>query len=543
MRSIARRTAALVAVPALALTGLVTTSSPASAAADPKPAPDAASWLVAQLDNGIVHNDQYDFDDIGLSADIGFALATAGGHDATVADIAAAVAPRAQDEWYTSTYQGVTTLYAGSLAKAAAFAQAAGADPTDFGGQDLISRLEGTVSTTPPTTGRVQDENNDYGDTNVFGQAYAAEALATAGSPSAPSVTTFLLQQQCADGWFRLELADRTAPDQSCDGDPSSTPDTDATAIALAALVGMHDDALAPAIDRAEQWLLDTQKPNGAWGGGQTTEAANTNSTGLAGSVLGDLGDTGAAQDAAAWVRAHQAANVGSCTRFAATDLGTVAYDDAARTALIGSAIAADTADQFRRATAQALPVLRWAQSAGEPHALMSPEYVKGGSRAQVGVIGAAPGEALCARRLPGGADTLGWADRHGEGHLAVRVPNRTETTRVRVWNGDGAIGTVRINSLGRTHLRVTLKAKRVDAGHRQVVTVRHLAPGEQATVHVRWPNGRHSASASGSAGQANRHGVFRARFTVPHRFGTAKVKAFGQFHNRRGATSFVVIR
>ena len=146
MHRITARAATLLAVPALTLTALAATSAPASAAVDPTPVDVGASWLSSQLTDGIVHNDQYDFDDIGLSADVGLGLAAVGGHDDTVHAIAAAVEPRAHDEWYTSTYDGVTTLYAGSLAKAAVFAQTAGADPTDFGGEDLISELEGTVS-------------------------------------------------------------------------------------------------------------------------------------------------------------------------------------------------------------------------------------------------------------------------------------------------------------------------------------------------------------------------------------------------------------
>ena len=543
-----RRTATLLAAPALVVTALVGTSAPASAATDPAPVGAGAAWLESQLNDGVIHYDDgtYSFDDLALSADVGFALEAVGGHDDTVAQIVAAVAPRAHDEWYTSTYDGVTTLYAGSLAKAAAFAQATGADPTAFGGQDLITTLEGTVAGPGPTAGRFQDENNDYGDTNTFGQAYAAEALDAAGSTSAASVTAFLLEQQCSGGWFRLNFADRGAAAQSCDGGPAadSEPDTDATAIALTALVSMHDDALVPAIQRAEQWLLDTQHANGSWGGGPTTEVANANSTGLAGAVLGQLGDTQAAQDAAALVRAHQLARVGACAPYRAADLGAVAYDDATRSALTSGVDAdATTQDQVRRATAQALPVLAFAQPAGETHALASPEYVKGGTRVGVGVIGAAPGEMLCAKRLPGDAGNHGWANRNGEGHLRVHVPARTATNRIRVWNGAGVVDTVHVNALGPAQLTVSLQSKRVAGGHDQTVTLRGLEPGEMAEIDIRWPRNGSGASGQGVGGQANRNGVFHATFRVPHAPGTAAVKGFGQFKNRKDTASFTVTR
>lgn len=546
MRSIARRTSALVAVPALALTGLVAASTPASATPDPTPSTDAAAWLEAQLTDGVVHNDQYGFDDVALSADVGFALARLGGHDATVDEIAAAIAPRAHDEWYTSTFEGVTTLYAGSVAKAAAFADVAGADPTDFGGEDLIALLEDSVSTTAPTNGRVQDENNSFGDTNTFGQAYAVQALHEAGSPLAASVVTFLLQQQCPGGWFRLDLAARDAAEQKCRSGSGAIPDTDATAIALAALVSIDDPALEVAggpIERAEAWLLEKQRDNGAWGGGPTTKQPNANSTGLAGWVLAQLGNTEAAQNGAAWLRSHQLANVGGCAPYRARDLGAVAYDDALRLSL-RDGIDATTQDQARRATAGALALLPLAEQAGDTQVLSSPGYVKAGGHTEVGVIGAAPGEALCAQVLPHGHGTVSHADElGGEAHLGFRVPDEAGTIKVRVSSATGRIDTVELHSLGKATLRVSVTRARVAGGATQTVTVRGLAPGEPAQISVAWPTSGQGGSGEGVGGQANRRGVFKATFEVPNHGGAAVVKARGQFKNRKGSTSFIVTR
>lgn len=534
MRPIVRRTASILVVPALALSTLGVLSSPASAEPDPVPADAGAAWLAGQLTDGIVHNDDYDFDDVALSADVGLALQAVGGHDETVDQIAAAVEPRAEGEWYTSTFDGVTTLYAGSLAKTARFAQATGADATDFGGEDLIAMLEGTVSSTAPTTGRVQDENNDFSDTNTFGQAYAAQALASAGSPSAIPVTGFLLEQQCADGWFRLDFAERDAPEQTCDGDPASVPDTDATATALMAMASMDDVSLAPAIDKAEGWLLSTQRRNGAWGGGPTTEAPNANSTGLAGWALAEVGGNDeAVADAAAWVRGHQATNVASCTDYAAADLGAIAYDNAAIQAVATDPIVAATQDQFRRTTAQALPVLQWAPTgAGEPRALFTAEYVKAGGRKPVGVIDAAPGEALCA--VLGEQSVLGYADVDGDADLKVLIPSKTAISRVKVANAGGRFGTVEINALGKSTLHVSLKS-RLAKGKKQIVKVTRLAAAEPVTVKV---DGRQVAN-----DQANAKGVFATSFKVTGKPRRAKVVVRGAFGTRKASKTFTVVR
>lgn len=542
MRPIARRTAALVAVPALALAGLAATSAPAQAAADPAPSNAAASWLESQLTDGIVHNDQFGFDDIALSADVGFALAAFGGHDATVDQITAAIEPRAHDEWYTYTDGSTTTLYAGSLAKTAAYADAVGADPTSFGGHDLVSMLEGTVSTVPPTTGRVEDVNNAYGDTNTFGQAYAVQVLHAAGSPQAAPALAFLLQQQCSGGWFRLDFSPRAKADQSCDGARRPVADTDATAIALQTMVSLHDDALVPAIDKAEAWLLETQYPNGAWDGRPNSPQPNANSTGLVGSVLADLGDTDQALDGAAWLRGHQLTNVGSCSAFRASDLGAVSYDNAARASLLETPVDAAMQDQIRRATASGLALLPLAQAGtGTPNVLFAPGYVKAGGTTQVGVNDAAPGEPLCAKL--GSRSTPGWADPAGDASLKVRVPAKPGTSTVTVANAGGVFGDAELHALGGKKLTVTLRSARVAVGHREVITVTGLAPGEDAQIAIVWPSRAGSGAGQATGGQANSHGVFRYTVTAPNRPGTATVKATGAFRNRKGTTSFVVTR
>lgn len=537
MRPIVRGAAALLAAPALALSALVATSAPASAA-DPAPSERAADWLEAQLTDGIVHNDEYGFDDIALSGDVAFALEGFGGHDDAVASIMAAIEPRAHDEWYTSTFEGVTTTYAGSLAKAAALVQRTGGDTADFGGHDLVAELAATVSTTGATAGRVQDVNNDFGDTNTFGQAYAAEVLDAAGSELADPVTDFLLAQQCDPGWFRLYFADRDAADQTCDGDAGSQADPDATAIAVLSLLPQADDTdVAAALVSARAWLLDQQRAGGAFIGGPTTAVPNANSTGIVGTALAALGETAAAEKAAGWLRGHQLVNVAGCTTFASADVGAVAYDDQGRAALARKPISKTVRDQVRRATVQALGVLPLAPAgAGEIDVLRSPDYVRAGGKVTFGFIGAAPGEAICARIAGGGPNGTGWADALGEGDVTVKVPAGGAITKhtYRVGNESGLLDTVRVTALGKQKLAVSVAKQRVPAGRMQSVTVRGLAPGELTTIAV---------GSTEVRGQANGKGVVKARFTVVGKPGVRKVQAHGQFKNRSGSARFTVTR
>lgn len=536
MHRSALRTAAALAVPALALTALVGTSTPASAA-DSGPSVAGASWLEAQLTDGLIHNDQYDTDDYGLSIDTALALAAVGGHDDTVSAIAAAVSDNLDAYTTGDAFGDAGSHYAGAVAKALWLSEVIG-DPD----ADLQQQLEALVSTEAPTEGRIADVSS-YGDyANVLGQSYAAEGLAAAGSSSAEAVTDFLVDQQCDQGWFRLNFSDPGAADQTCDGDATSIPDTDATAIALMAMVSMHDDALVPAIDKAEAWLLSTQKPNGAWGGGKQTKPANANSTGLAGWALGELGgDDAAVARAAAWVRGHQLTNVANCVYYADADLGAIGYDTNAVQAAGTSPIDVEKQDQFRRATAQALPVLQWApEGAGDPNVLLAPDYVKAGSTVSVGVNGATPGEALCA--MLGEESVLGFANADGEAHLPVVLLKKPGKSTVTVANADGPFGTADIDALGKKKLHVSLK-HRVAAGKKQVVKVRGLAPGEMVSVTITWHSTDHSSSGDGTGGQANGKGKFTASVKVPHQPGKAKVKVTGAFGNRKASKTFTVTR
>ena len=306
----------------------------------------AGDWLASQLTDGLIHNDVYDFDDYGLTADTGMALAAVGGHAGPVRQIKRALA-RHVDSWTTGVDFGSNDVYAGSVAKALVFAQTTGARPRHFGGVDLVKRLNGRISSKSGIAGRLQDRTTGTDYANTLGQAYAAAGLTKARSAKAKPAVRFLLRQQCSAGFFRLYFADASAKNQTCDGAARKhrAPDTDATAIAVLNLQSIKrpSRAVKRSIADALTWLVRHQKRNGSFGGGPTTAASNTNSTGLAAWALARGEKCRAADNAADWVAGLQRKN------------GAIAYDRAA----FRAGISADTRDQWRRATAQAAPGLK----------------------------------------------------------------------------------------------------------------------------------------------------------------------------------------
>lgn len=397
-----RRSAAALATASLVVAGLGFTTAPANAHPAGDRATNAgATWLTGQLTNGLVHNDQFGgFDDYGLSADFALALKAVGGHDAAVTTIADAVAPNV-----TSWYDSFGTIYTGSAAKAAVLAQTAGKNATNFGGQNLQTVVEDRVATAAPIVGRVQntgetDFQPPFGPVdslNVISQSFAARALTTLGSAKAGDVTTFLLDQQCTEGFFRATLtSDKTATEQGCVA--GDTPSVDTTALSVINLLdtaGASDAAKAAAASAAA-WLKTQQAADGSFSAG-ATEGYNANSTGLAGWALAKAGDTASATKAAGWLRGVQIADLAPCTTTLAAENGAVAYkpDTLATTRTTGS-IAAGQRDQFRRATAQALPALASVPAGTGPLAVSAPATAVEKSTVTVTVAGLGAGEAGC---------------------------------------------------------------------------------------------------------------------------------------------------
>jgi hypothetical protein len=336
---------------------VLTLVAPADASVASKAPGRAGHWLERQLTGGLVHNDQYAFDDYGLTADTALALRALGGHRDTLTQIGDALAQHV-DSWTTGADYGTDDVYAGSVAKAVVLARAVRADPTNFGGVDLIDRLDGLVATQAPIKGRIQDHGaSDYA--NVIGQAFAVRALGRGDSATYRSVRNFFLKQQCRAGYFRLNFAAADAASQTCDGGDaaSSAPDPDVTSLAVLSLEALpaaerRTRKVRTAIHDAVVWLKGQQRKNGALGGGTSTKRANANSTGLAGWAFAAAGRCGAAVEAATWVRKLQV------TDQVAGERGGIAYDRPGFRAAKADGITTETRDQWRRATTQAAPAL-----------------------------------------------------------------------------------------------------------------------------------------------------------------------------------------
>jgi hypothetical protein len=174
--------------------------------------------------------------------------------------------------------------YAGPLGKLVIGVVAQGGDPTDFGGQDLVARLEGLMT----VDGRFSDKSN-FGDptnpsgdySNTIGQVLDIIALGRATGSVPDAAGDYLLDQQCSDGGFRGNLDVAGA---------ACTSDADATAFAAQALVGLlgADD---PATLDALGWLSSHQAPNGGFRNDDGQYNANTAGVAAQAFAAGGLDD------------------------------------------------------------------------------------------------------------------------------------------------------------------------------------------------------------------------------------------------------------
>ncbi len=525
MRTTLRRVAAF-ATPVLALSLVASATQPSYADTTPS-STSGASWLAGQLTNGVVHNDQFDFDDYGLSVDFGLAFAAIGTQAAALQSVSSAMATHVHD--YTEPGFG-TDISAGGTAKVLRLAQVSGADPRSYGGVDLVTRLE----TLTGSNGRIADDTTTPSDpdfANTIGQSFAVEGLTVAGSSEAAAATTFLLAQQCSAGWFRLGFSPAASPDQSCNGAaPAASPDTDVTALAILALRSRPaDPAVEQSLTKATAWLKSVQLADGSFGGGTATDTPNTNSTGLAAAALGSVCSVGAADKSADWVRTLQvpAGQTGPL----ASSVGAVAYDPAAKTAGQASGISTTTADQWRRATSQAALGLVWDDSAPATVQVSGPtKYVKGGEPVTVTITGAAAGERLCATTSSG---TTALTGNGAALFYTVDTSKKDQDLVVSATTGPGSDAAT-IQVLGKKRLKPKL-ADTVSRGDRAVVRLKGLDKKEKVKLFV---DGKLVAK-----GRATRKGVFVGRFVARFEVGTHTLKAVGQFANRKGATTFRVVR
>lgn len=347
------RTLKRVAATAAASTLCAITLLPVTAEAVVSPsATDAGRWLAGELTDGLIHNNQYAFDDYGLTLDVLMALQEADTQGSKQDAIVSAMRRNIKSYVYnfpsTAPSDGV---WAGSASKALIAVQAAEKNDEDFGGVNLVSVVESAVVASGSDKGRIKDKDiagfpdptipADY--SNLLYQSYGLQGLAQARSAKVGEVRDFLLKQQCTGGYFRLYY-------DEC------KPDIDATAIAIRAMAAAKADGvsgLAGPLTEATGWLVRQQKSDGSFGGGESTKDSNSNSTGLGASALALRGKGSAAQRAAAWIYDFQVAS--SSGSKLQGERGAVALNREGLDAGKADGITDSTEDQWRRATSQAI--------------------------------------------------------------------------------------------------------------------------------------------------------------------------------------------
>jgi hypothetical protein len=142
-------------------------------------------------------------------------------------------------------------------------AHALGADPTSFGGTNLVARLLATEQTTPPNAGRFGTDAQvpDF-NSGPYDQGLALAALKAVGMSAPAASVSWLQQAQCPNGGW-------TAPDpvtNPCDGDPGAGngPDTNTTALALQGLAAQNG-LTASISSSALSFLKNGQNADGGW--------------------------------------------------------------------------------------------------------------------------------------------------------------------------------------------------------------------------------------------------------------------------------------
>lgn len=318
----------------LAVAGIVGVGAAAGAQADAggsRSTREVGGFLARQLDayDGVLPYPGTDQADPGLSIDAVLGMLATGVGPEQARRAVSAVAPE------LGTYLGPgiapSELYAGPVAKTVLLATAMGGDPRAFAGRDLVADLAGLEG----ADGRYADRTA-YGDTsNTYTQALGILATTRVAGEAPARPVGFLLDQQCADGGFRLYVTD-----DGCVSDP------DPTALAVTALRDTGEHAAA---DRALGYLRARMGADGGIGGGTGASSPNSNTTGLSAMAFALSGEAwgDAARDAQNFLLSLQfGCDADESLR------GAVAYDAAAYADVLASG--RPVSDQERRSSAQA---------------------------------------------------------------------------------------------------------------------------------------------------------------------------------------------
>jgi Squalene-hopene cyclase C-terminal domain len=184
----------------------------------------------------------------------------------------------------------------GQLANLILAAHVLGANPSNFGGTNLVARLLATEQTSGPNAGRFGTDAQDVAfNAGTVDQGLALAALAAVGVKADTASLTWLEDQQCTDGGW-------TDPDNvntPCDPDPilSAFPneDTNTTSYAIQGLAA-QGALSAPVSTKALSFLTGAQDSDGGWPFSPNTaanpETSDPNSTALVIQALVALGQS-----------------------------------------------------------------------------------------------------------------------------------------------------------------------------------------------------------------------------------------------------------
>lgn len=569
-------------------------SSPASAATDVPAAKANSAWLADQLeDDGTLQNPLGgSLPDHGLMIDTIIAMAASGDQPLAEPIVRYLDEGRHASDYFT--WDGLVPgmgfediITGGATAKVLVAALASKRNPRSFGGSDMVRETLGTIVKTDVdfsgyiagSQGRVNDysknpEFKDYvsNNANMFGQSLAVIGLAGSGvsfasnAPAGMAVKS-LVSQQCAEGYFRIFYS--TAPytdaenptvirkTETCDegktneaGDQSA-PDGDTTGFALSAMLAAKKagaTGLDVPIAKTVAWLVAHQDGNGGWGGGVSTEAPNTNSTGLIVQALAEAGGAAQAVDnGVAFLKNSQATGAADSGNALANEIGAIAYKpsdyESARTAgIVGR-------DTWIRASAQAslglsqtsFSALVGAGPSAPPAATFalsaSARPVAVGTHTSVKAAGLAPNEAYRIT-LSGTQLRAGHADAKGKISTTIKVPAAFGTHKSRplrvIGSASNRAGARTLATAARKKLSVSATSK-VKRGKAVKVTVKGLLPGERVSVKV---TGRKV-----KRGYASARGVYTYRFKASSSKGSKRVIVQGVAKTRKGTDTFKVVK
>ena len=231
-----------------------------------RPTTSAPHWLGRQLTDGLVHNDQFDFDDYGLTVDVGFALAAIGATAARCASIRNGARHARRRARPPASTSAAPTCTPARRPRRSSSPRPSARDPRRSAASTWSRGSQRWSSTAGPTDGpdpgrlhqRRLRQHHRPG-------LRRARALATAGSDARPPALKFLLEQQCRGGYFRLDFtrqdARPTRPATAATDRPARpTPTPPRSPCSTCSRSSADRPRSRAAVGKAVTWLRKTQQ-------------------------------------------------------------------------------------------------------------------------------------------------------------------------------------------------------------------------------------------------------------------------------------------